>query len=103
MSDFEATSRKEARACARAGTTAFALAFNTANHPDTEWRYSDGVLDRVHELCAELNELIESGDLEVNPRHAAFAMARDARKNVALQTLIRKASSRTAIRKTGHE
>ena len=103
MSDFDSTSRNEGRPCARAWFAAISLGFNLDSRPDTEWRFCSDVRDRVNELCAELQELFETGAIEVNPAHAAWAVARDARNNVALQSLIRKASSRTVIRKSGHE
>lgn len=99
MADFEIESRQLAKACGRVGREAFARAFNAKGHPEHEWRYSAEVIERFEELCEELVHLVADGEMERNPAHAAYAAARDARKNPALQALIRKASSKTPIRK----
>ena len=98
MSDFERSSRKDGWPCIGAGFVAMSLAFNTESKPEWRWRFSADVRDRVNELCAELEELFVTGDIEVNPAHAAYALAQDARNNPALQSLIRRASKRTPIR-----
>lgn len=98
MSDFEAESRKQAVACGRVGFVGFARAFNAADLPDTEWRYSAEVLERFKVLCGELLHLIQTGDIEVNPSHAQYAAARAARSDPAIQSLIRKASRKAPIR-----
>lgn len=98
MADFETESRKHAVACGRVGFVGFARAFNATGEPDTEWRYSAEVLERFEELCGELLRLIKDGEIEVNPSHATYAAARDARNNLILQSLIKKASRKTPIR-----
>ena len=98
MSDFETESRKLARSCGRVGCVAFSRAFNATSEPENEWRYSPEVLRRFEVLCTELLHLVETGEIEVNPSHAAYAAARDARNNPALQSLIRRASRKTPIR-----
>lgn len=98
MSTFEAESRDQARACGRVGFKGFALAFNATNDPENAWRYSREVRERFEELCTELLGLIETGRIEKTPGHAHLVAAREARKNPALQTLIRKASRKTPIR-----
>lgn len=98
MPDFETESRQLAKACGRVGREAFARAFNARGEPENKWRYSAEVIERFEELCEELVHLVATGEMEVNPAHAAYAAARDARADPALQSLIRRASLKTPIR-----
>lgn len=87
--------RDYARKSAVAGIASLAHAFNACGNAETPYRYNRTVRERFIELAAELQELVEHGDIEDNPAHVALQAARGDR---ALQALI-EASARAPRRR----
>lgn len=96
--DFQQISRADARAFARDGIAALARAFNHCGRDDVVHRYTDDVQSRFLDLAAEVVQLVEHGDIEVNAAHGMHLQSRDARNDEALQALIRRASQKAPIR-----
>lgn len=95
---FEATSRADAREIAQDGLAAMARAFNHSGRPELAYRYGSEVQARFEALAVELVHLVEYGEIEPNPAHRGHLRAMAARTDKTLQTVIRKASRKTAIR-----
>lgn len=94
----EQQAREGAHLCARLGVSNFARAFNHTDDGDIEWKYSEEVQRRFFELAAEMVALVERGEVFENPQHAQWRLARAAKRDLAVQQLIRKASRKTRIR-----
>lgn len=86
----------------RAGLMCFVQAFSVGDAPNMKYRYTEAVKSRFAELAAELMQLVTCGGREVNPAYGEYLLSQKAKKDQAVQALIRKASRKTPIRKTGH-
>ena len=95
---FDDASRADARSCAQDGLAALARALNHCGRPELAYRYASEVQARFEALAVELVHLVECGEIEPNPAHRGHLLAMAARTDKTLQTVIRKASRKTAIR-----
>lgn len=94
----EEKAREGAHLYARLGVANLARALNHTDDGDIEWKYSDEVQERFIELASEMVALVERGEVFENPQHAQWRLARAAKRDLAVQQLIRKASRKTRIR-----
>ena len=85
---------------ARDGLMCFVKAFNVGDVPGMKYRFSNDVQDRFVELAAELMTLVTCGGREVNPAYLQYLAGQKAKRDHAVQALIRRASRKTPIRKS---
>lgn len=83
--------RAQAREHGMLGCAGFARAFNLTDDAERPWCVSEGIHERATCLLAELVHLVETADLERNPKHAAL---RAAREDKAVQQVIAAAAAR---------
>lgn len=88
------------QACKDAGDgfAVFAGVFNHLGDGAKPYRYSDDVQGRFIELMTELVALVVNGEIEPNPKHRAYLLAKSAKRDPAVRELIRRASQRKPIR-----
>jgi hypothetical protein len=96
--DFEDASRQFARECARNGVGLLARAFNHCGADCHPHIYSADVQERFRDLCIEIVALVETGEVQLNPRHATYQRAQAAKQDPALQAVLKRASRKTRIR-----
>jgi hypothetical protein len=56
------------------------------------------VQDRFRDLCIELVALVESGEIQRNPRHADYLRAQAAKCDTTLQAVLKRVSRKAPIR-----
>jgi len=89
--------RKHAMQCYRVAVAALSGGIAINDDP-TPYCYGDDSQRELVELLARVLIVIERGEIEVNPRHAAWRKAQDAKNDPAVRALLRRASRKTPIR-----
>ncbi len=84
--------REQAHELARDGVAYLAKAMNLFSAPESPFRYSKDVHDKMFRLGVEIARLIEYGDIEPNPEHEVYRRALAAKRDKTLQAVLRQAS-----------
>lgn len=84
--------REQAHELARDGVAYLARAMNIYSAPETPFRYTQAVHEKMFALGVEIARLVEYGDIEPNPEHEVYRRALAARSDQTLQAVLRQAS-----------
>lgn len=83
--------REQAHELARDGVAYLARAMNLFSAPETPFRYTQDVHEKMFSLGVEIARLFEYGDIEPNPEHVVYRRALAARSDKTLQAVLRQA------------
>ena len=83
--------REQAHELARDGVAHLARAVNLLSSPETAFRYTQDVHEKMFSLGVEMARLIESGSIEPNPLHVQHLQFKAARADGSVQRVLQKA------------